>query len=548
MSRAEIPDFEQVEAPKAEARQSNKLPVWVILILVLFVGLRITEVVSTPTKSSGAADKRPKSADAGVDSDSIQDLIQTDLATKGAFLSTYSEIHPDLKSQQKSLGKALRTAELFERESHNSPSSARRVIILRALLGKPPFEIKKHGYNPLDAFTVSLPAGIRKTDLVQLGHERALWTSAFGPQPPNAAELPALTKQIATLTNLRWWKYPALLAIYRNAGDHLKADTYIDLARTRAVETLVPVILIGAFRVGLILIGFLLIIALSIKGYLLWSHADPISIPTIWATEPQTILRSERKLNAGDLLGAFVIYLAASEVIGSIFAGLTGFGVRHVLAFEGVVGHYQKQIDAMSSMHRSSLLVLLESIVYVISAAPPIGYLIILAKKRGADLGAEIGWTKRNLSVNALYGLGGFAIASTLMVVMALLSNRVFKHAPDPSNPVIPMMVGASGIVVQLALLFLAAMAAPFVEELLFRGALYNALKLTTGVWPAIIISGCVFGFIHPVGIAEMTTLAVFGMALAWLAETRKSLVPGMVAHCLQNLTTTLLLLFIMSG
>ena len=40
----------------------------------------------------------------------------------------------------------------------------------------------------------------------------------------------------------------------------------------------------------------------------------------------------------------------------------------------------------------------------------------------------------------------------------------------------------------------------------------------------------------------------MLGGVFAWMAETRKSLVPSITAHFLNNFTTTLLLLFVLSG
>ncbi len=150
--------------------------------------------------------------------------------------------------------------------------------------------------------------------------------------------------------------------------------------------------------------------------------------------------------------------------------------------------------------------------------------------------------------MNLLYGLGGYAIALPLVIVAGLAGPQVFRHAPAPSNPAIPLLAGASSVWVQALLVLLATVAAPLTEELLFRGVFYNAAKLRAGVWPAIVMTGLVFGFVHPVGIAEMLPLAVLGGVFAWMAETRKSLAPSILGHCLQNTMATLMLLLALGG
>ena len=134
------------------------------------------------------------------------------------------------------------------------------------------------------------------------------------------------------------------------------------------------------------------------------------------------------------------------------------------------------------------------------------------------------------------------------MIPVILIGRVVFRHAPDPSNPAISQLVGTSGLWGPLMLVALASLAAPVVEELLFRGVFYPAAKLRLGVWPAIVLTGFVFGIVHPVGLAEMLAIGTLGGVFAWMAETRKSLAPSMFAHFLQNFTTTLLLLSVLSG
>jgi membrane protease YdiL (CAAX protease family) len=171
-----------------------------------------------------------------------------------------------------------------------------------------------------------------------------------------------------------------------------------------------------------------------------------------------------------------------------------------------------------------------------------------MARRRKASLGNELGWHPGALSANIGYGVAGFALASALIFPVALVAHALLSHAPDPSNPVIPQIIDSPGIAGTLVLVILASFAAPPIEELLFRGVFYNAAKLRLGVWPAIVLTGLVFGFVHPVGIADMFALATLGGVFAWMAETRKSLVPSMTTHFLWNLTSTLLLLSLLTS
>ncbi len=70
---------------------------------------------------------------------------------------------------------------------------------------------------------------------------------------------------------------------------------------------------------------------------------------------------------------------------------------------------------------------------------------------------------------------------------------------------------------------------APFVEELTFRGAGQSLLRFL-GRTPSILLVGIAFGLAH--GLVEaLLVLIPFGIALAWLRERTRSVVPGMLVH-----------------
>ncbi len=530
-------------APAPSTVRRDSLPLWVVALLILFGLMRLADVAGAGHAPGPVAAHVASKPDAGMDSDSMQDLIEADLQAKRAFVpSTFKPgmpgavVHPDVPA----LRLALKASESLLRESW-SPGAARRVILLRALLAQnavPPLS-DSHGFAPLDAFTTNLPASLSSPDRARYLAERRLWETVFEGGALSPRQTQAAADAIVRLPNIRWWKYPALYALYQGQGDASEAARYAREAQQHTVSSLLPIGLLGGFRVVMILLGVLLLIYLLARGRPTPGTTD------LWPIVPPALPDSERRLGAGDLMAVFVVYLLAREVIGD---ALTGFGVPHVFYLRGLLAPYRPVLAQMGGAERITVGILLESAVYLLSAVPPVIYLWSMARRRGASLAQEIGWRARPVGTNLLYGVGGFAVASALMVPAALLGRALFRHAPDPSNPVIPQLVGASGTGTILLLVALASVAAPLVEELLFRGVFYQAARLKLGVWPAIVVTGLVFGFVHPVGIAEMLAIGVLGGVFAWMAETRKSLLPSMAAHCLQNLTTTLLLLLILAG
>jgi len=77
------------------------------------------------------------------------------------------------------------------------------------------------------------------------------------------------------------------------------------------------------------------------------------------------------------------------------------------------------------------------------------------------------------------------------------------------------------------------ALVAPVVEELTFRGLGQSLLRFL-GRWPSILLVGVAFGLAH--GLVEaLLVLAPFGVALAYLRDRTRSVLPGMVVHGLFN-------------
>src|SRR5262249_28015935 len=79
--------------------------------------------------------------------------------------------------------------------------------------------------------------------------------------------------------------------------------------------------------------------------------------------------------------------------------------------------------------------------------------------------------------------------------------------------------------------------AAPFSEEMFFRGFIFGGLRRRLPLWAAAIVSGILFGLVHlsagSIGVGVQ--LAVFGMMLAWLYEYTGSIWLTMLVHMTNN-------------
>lgn len=71
-------------------------------------------------------------------------------------------------------------------------------------------------------------------------------------------------------------------------------------------------------------------------------------------------------------------------------------------------------------------------------------------------------------------------------------------------------------------------------EEIMFRGYVQRAFEKSWGVWPAILISGLLFGMYH-IQLANLLPLATLGILLALVTWLSGSLLPAIVAHFINN-------------
>lgn len=85
-----------------------------------------------------------------------------------------------------------------------------------------------------------------------------------------------------------------------------------------------------------------------------------------------------------------------------------------------------------------------------------------------------------------------------------------------------------------LLTLFHVALVPAVCEEILYRGYIMRAFQKSWGIWPAIIISGLLFGLYH-VQISNLLPLAALGILFAYVTWVSESVFPAIVAHLVNN-------------
>ena len=160
---------------------------------------------------------------------------------------------------------------------------------------------------------------------------------------------------------------------------------------------------------------------------------------------------------------------------------------------------------------------------------------------------SSFGFVKKNLGKNIFYGVAGYVGIIPVLFAIGILVYvilNIFKIKPPP-QPIIGLFLEEKNT----ALLFISSMIAatfgPIIEEIFFRGVMYNAVKKKIGVFWSILITSMLFSFLHThamtyflVGFIPITIL---GILLAYLYEKTGSLIPSITLHVCNNVGSVIM-------
>jgi membrane protease YdiL (CAAX protease family) len=130
-------------------------------------------------------------------------------------------------------------------------------------------------------------------------------------------------------------------------------------------------------------------------------------------------------------------------------------------------------------------------------------------------------------------------LAAQIAAIGALvyfIFGRAYEVIVRPENPQrIVEDIGANSSTLLLVVgAVVVITVAPVCEELFFRGVLFRVLRQRMPLWPAAIIDGILFGFVHG-SLVIVPILAVLGIILCWVYERTGSLFPTIALHSLNN-------------
>ncbi len=159
------------------------------------------------------------------------------------------------------------------------------------------------------------------------------------------------------------------------------------------------------------------------------------------------------------------------------------------------------------------------SLIFFAQSGTSFAVVWLLSKRRGSgSLAADVGLIVRPRHWWGVPAGMGVQIAISLVTLPLIM--WLFPEGP-PQQGVAEVAGSSKTLVDQLAVFVAVAVAAPIVEEVIFRGMLLSYLARRMPRWPALLVSGAVFGAVHlldPNAIAVVPGLFLVGVVLAWAA------------------------------
>ena len=176
----------------------------------------------------------------------------------------------------------------------------------------------------------------------------------------------------------------------------------------------------------------------------------------------------------------------------------------------------------------------------------------------------DIGWTidrpiGDTLSAGVSYMatipclIPGFICIAIFMTIAAYFSDlHEFARQTGPGHPVQEYLANGDWLMI-LMVFITACIAAPVVEETMFRGVLYRHLRDWSQKWArwisiafSAVLNGFVFAAIHPQGIATIPVLMTLAICFSLVREWRNSLLTPMLMHGMHNTLVTCISLLLL--
>lgn len=433
-------------------------------------------------------------------------LYNGDLALKASTVSRWAAKNYNKPAEYENM--FFRLAYAFYKTAASNPNASPDALRRIGVLTGSPEYFKK-------LTSSKILQGKTEVERKELESEKAMWLAIYSKQV-HQSEIKDFDRRIRTL-GLGSATYYALSDLYEAAGQFNKAAAIDREAERQAVATFWPIVLIGILMVIALPFGFFVLIWFTMK----------------WNRDEMYKKTNERPMAVSDqdsLYLSFNFYLIAMLAISAL-------GIMVI----------QPKLSMMESNQRATW-----DAVYMLFKAASVGGLATLVMSsllKGKNFSLrDIGLSADNLWKNVLWGIVGYCAMAPLILTAERIWRDIQKFTPEgidtPVNPITSMFASSNTFAVGASLVS-AVLLAPLFEEIFFRGALYQGMRVRQGFAVSALASAAAFAIMHPFP-ASFLPVFIMGMGFAVMMEARRSLVPAITAHAIHN-GLSFLMLFLLS-
>lgn len=338
--------------------------------------------------------------------------------------------------------------------------------------------------------------------LTDVDRELALWNAVLGDAPADQRTCREAERFVNAL-NLGWYQHVALAGLYERCGNTEAAARH-RRAALDATDRLT--VLLGITAV----VGLSGSALLAVFGILWFVRRKAGRSVVLAAPLPRPAARA--LLYAGASYFAWLVVLRlASPLMTSLLGGVRA-GSEAAIFYRAVAN----------------------LVFAIVSLLLPAAILATLGRRIGLTAG-DIGLRRPRALRDVLGGIAGYSAALPLLVISLLVSMSLFEPSTSRVNPAALDFARAHAPASRAALLVLASVVAPAVEEFIFRGILLRALQSYHGFTIASIVTSAVFALLHPQLPMGFLSIFVLGLVFSGLYGVTGSLWPSIIAHGINN-------------
>lgn len=255
----------------------------------------------------------------------------------------------------------------------------------------------------------------------------------------------------------------------------------------------------------------------------------------------------------GFLLGTVLLILAAVRTMKGnsvfVFDPSEGGSRAHIWAFIAYLGVMGSPIVflffSVNNEALAALVQVLSIAVFLLSFVVGVGIALFCSKGSFRERRRAIGLhTGRGIFREIGSGIVGYCCVLPIALVGAAASGILWwitSYFPTEEveevatgHPIGELFFDAP-LLARFGLLLLAAVAAPLIEETMFRGILHRGLRRSFSLPIAGLIAAVCFAAVHPQEVVALPVLAALAFGFMLIREWRDSLIAPMVAHGLHN-------------